>query len=184
LLSAQLIVQRREIMEKSRKTAGILASALAITSMFGLSAFADSRHQNESSRDRDDRGRYERDSRNDDRGRYERDSRNDDRGRYERDSRNDDRGRYERDSRNDDRDFVSGVVESVNRRRGVVLIRERHGRRSIAVEMIGRRGNRSGIDLGDLRRGDSVTFAGQWSRGGVFEAWRIDDVDTRGGRRR
>lgn len=93
-----------------------------------------------------------------------------------RDSRRDDR--YER--RRDDRDFLSGVVERVDYRRGVVLLRDRRGGRPIAVEMMRRRSR--GIDIEDLRRGDYVTFAGDWSRGGVFEAWRIEDVDS--GRRR
>lgn len=135
-------------MKKVTKTSAILASAVALTSMFGLSAFADSRHQNETRRDQQDRGRYERDSR-----------------------------------RNDDRDFLSGVVERVDRRRGVVLLRERRAGRPIAVEMVRRRGNREGVDVQDLRRGDHVTFVGDWSRGGVFEAWRIDNVDSRRGRR-
>ena len=139
-------------MKKSKKTSGILAIAIALTSLSSMSAFADSRHQNETWRDRGD---------------------GNDRGRYERDTR-----------RNDDRDSVSGVVERVDRRRGLVQLRQRRGGRAIAVAMVRRRNDRSGLGIEDLRRGDSVTFIGDWSRRGVFEARRIDDVDSRGGRRR
>lgn len=143
-------------MKKSKKTSGILASAFALTSMFGLSAFADSRHQDETWRHERDRGS---------------------------DSRRDDDRRDGR--RRDDRDFVSGVVERVDRHRGVVMLRERRGSRGVAVKMVRQRGHRAGVDIDDLRRGDAVTFVGDWSRGGVFEAWRIDSVDSRrGGRNR
>jgi len=142
-------------MKKSVRFAGILAGALAFTWLFGVSANADSRHQDESSW---------RESRDDDR-------RDDDR-----------RDGYRRDSRNDDRDFLSGRVERVDYRRNVVLLRGRNGR-TILVQMVGNR-HRRGVDLGDLRRGDYVTFVGDWSRRG-FQAWRIEDVDSgRRGRRR
>ena len=85
--------------------------------------------------------------------------------------------RYER---RDDRDFVGGVVERVDRRRGVVLLREARSRRTILVEM-NRRSR--GVDLEDLRRGDRATFVGDWTRNGVFTAWRIEDVDSRRNRR-
>lgn len=140
-------------MKKSLKFAGILAGALTFTSLFGMSAFADSRHRDESSW---------------------RDSRRNDR--Y--DDRNDRRG-----SRRDDRDFLSGTVQRVDYRRGVVVLNTRHSSRPVVVEMT-RRDTRGGLDLGDLRRGDRVTFVGDWSRGGVFTAWRIDEVDSRGGRNR
>ena len=130
-------------MKKSVRFAGILAGALAFTSLFGVSANADTRHQDESSW---------------------RQSRDDDR--YDRGDR--------RDSRRDDRDFLSGRVERVDHRRNVVLLRGQNGR-TIAVQMVRNRNHR-GIDVDDLRRGDYVTFVGDWSRGG-FQAWRIEDVD-------
>jgi hypothetical protein len=138
-------------MRKSRKFAAVLAGIVALTSVACVSAFADSRHRDETWRDdHRDRGRYERDSR-----------------------------------RRDDRDLVSGVVERVDRRLGVVVLRDPRGGRPIPVKMIARRGERAGVDLSDLRRGDRVTFVGDWGRGGVFEAWRIDSVDSRrGGRNR
>ena len=88
--------------------------------------------------------------------------------------------RYERrderrDDRRDDRDFLRGTVERVDRRRDVADIRDARSGRTVLVQMTGR--NR-GIDVEDLRRGDRVTFVGDWSRNGVFTAWRIDDVDS------
>jgi len=76
--------------------------------------------------------------------------------------------------------FVSGVVGRIDDRRGVAELRDGRSRQRITIVM--RRGddrrNRS-IDLNDLRRGDAVTFAGSWGRNGVFEAWRIDSVNSR-----
>ncbi|MEO8378869.1 MAG: hypothetical protein ABI779_04315 [Acidobacteriota bacterium] len=136
-------------MKKSKKTSAILAITLALSTLSGVSAFADSRHQNETWRDRND---------------------------------SNDRGRYERDTRSNDRDGVSGIVERVDRRRGLVSLRQRRGGRSITVEMVRRR-NERGLGVEDLRRGDTVSFIGDWSRRGVFQAWRIADVDRHGGRR-
>ena len=145
-------------MKKSVQFAGILAGALAFTSLFGMSANAETRHQDESSWRESQRG--------------------------DRNDRNDNRG-YGRDSRRDDRDLLTGYVERVDRRRGVVVVRTRNNSRGVVVEMARRNNNGSrGLDLGDLRRGDRVTFVGDWTRGGNFTAWRIDDVDSRGGRNR
>jgi hypothetical protein len=138
-------------MKKSVQFAGILAGALTFTSLFGLSANAETRHQDESSWRESQRG---------------------------------DRG-YGRDSRRDDRDLLTGYVERVDRRRGVAVVRTRNNSRGVIVQMVRRNNNGSrGLDLGDLRRGDRVTFVGDWSRGGNFTAWRIDDIDSRGGRDR
>ena len=148
-------------MKKSVKFAGILAAALTVTSLTGLSANAETRHQEESSwRESQHRG----------------DDRNDRRDRDDRYDRND--------RRNDDRDFVTGYVERVDRRRGVVVLRTRNNNRPVFVEMIRRNNSSRGLDLGDVRRGDRVTFVGDWSRNGTFTAWRIDDIDARGGRDR
>lgn len=139
-------------MKKSGKFSVMAAGALALTSMFGLSAFADARHQDESWRD------------------------------SRRDARND--SRYERRNDRDDRDTLRGSVERVDRRRDTVVVRDARSGRTVLVQMT-RRGNDRGIDVEDLRRGDQVTFAGDWSRNGVFTAWRIADVDSgrRGNRR-
>lgn len=147
-------------MKKSVQFAGILAAALTISSLTGLSANAETRHPEESSwRESQHRG----------------DDRND---RYDRDD------RYGRNDRGDDRDFVTGYVERVDRRRGVVVMRARNNNRTVFVEMVRRNQSSRGLDLGDLRRGDRVTFVGDWARNGTFTAWRIDDIDSRGGRDR
>ena len=132
-------------MRKSSSFAAILTGAVALTSLISLSAFADSRHQDETWRNAD---RYEES--------------------YDRHGRN---GR-----RYDDRDFLSGTVERLDRRRGVALVRVRDGR-AITGAMTRRGYNNGGVDFTDLRRGDFVTFAGDWSRQG-FTAWRIDSVDS------
>ena len=132
-------------MKKSGKFSVMAAGALTLASMFALSAFADSRHREESWRDSRRNDRYE---------------------------------------RRDDRDFLRGRVERVDRRRDVVLVRDARSGRTVLVEMA-RRNRGRGIDVEDLRRGDYVSFVGDWSRNGVFTAWRIDDVDSgrRGNRR-
>ena len=144
-------------MSKSKKFAAVLTGVMALTSLPGLSAFADSRHQDETWREQ--RGSDRRDERRDDR--------------------RDDR-RHGR--RNDDRDFLSGTIERLDRRRGIAVVRSTRSGRPVIVEMTRRAHNRAGVDFSDLRRGDYVTFVGDWSRSG-FTAWRIDSVDTRNGRR-
>ena len=94
----------------------------------------------------------------------------------------DDGGYYDRNNRrgggygNYDRDFVRGVVERVDYRRGTLLLRDERSNRRVTVVMAGGSRNRRGVDLDDLRRGDFVTFAGDWDRRGVFEAYRIENV--------
>lgn len=75
-------------------------------------------------------------------------------------------------------DYVRGVVERVDYRSGVLLLRDSSTRRTIEVDMRDTRRS-SRIDFGDLRRGDSVTLSGQWLRGGRFEADGIDSVNSR-----
>lgn len=152
-------------MKKSLKFAGILAAALTVTSLTALSANAETRPQDASAW-------------------REGQHRSDDR--YDRDGRYDDDRRRGRDSRRDDRDFLTGYVERIDHRRGAVVLRTRNSSRPVFVEMTGRshRNGSRGLDLGDLRRGDRVTFVGDWDRRGTFTAWRIDDIDSRGGRGR
>jgi hypothetical protein len=85
-------------------------------------------------------------------------------------------GGYDRGGYRDD--YVRGVVERVNVREGVLLLRDSSTRRTIEVDMRDTRRS-SRIDLGDLRRGDAVTLSGQWLRGGRFAAEEIESVDTR-----
>jgi len=84
----------------------------------------------------------------------------------------------DRGDRNNHDDFVRGTVERVDVRHGFAYLRDASSRRTIEVEM--RESHRSrGLDLGDLRRGDSVTFSGQWLRKGRFAADEIESVKTR-----
>jgi hypothetical protein len=89
------------------------------------------------------------------------------------DDRHDDRYGY-------DRGTVRGYVDRVDYRRA--NIRLRVDGRFITVDMDQRydRSNRR-VDVNDLRRGDYVEIAGRWSRGGLFEGYRIETV--RSGRR-
>jgi hypothetical protein len=75
-------------------------------------------------------------------------------------------------------DFVRGIVERVDYRSGVLLLRDASTRRTIEVDMRDTR-RTSRTDLGDLRRGDSVTLSGQWLRSGRFEADGIESVNSR-----
>jgi hypothetical protein len=90
-------------------------------------------------------------------------------------------GRSESRSSHRNEDRVRGVVERINLRSGVVLLRDVATRRTFEVNMRDTRRS-SGIDLRDLRRGDIVTLTGDWTRNG-FAAERIVSVDSRRGRR-
>jgi hypothetical protein len=85
-----------------------------------------------------------------------------------------------RNDRYDTRDTLRGVVESVDIFRGTAVVRDQYSGRRVAVRVTpsargrGQRGDR-GLDLEDIRRGDHVTFLGDWERG-YFEARRIDNV--------
>lgn len=81
-----------------------------------------------------------------------------------------------------DRGSVRGTVQRVDYRRNVLEVRDERSGRYVTVDMrsMERRGRRSrGIDAEDLRRGDYVELEGQWVRGNVFQAYRIDSVDSR-----
>jgi len=70
-------------------------------------------------------------------------------------------------------------VERVDHRRDLITVRDQNSGRFITVDAnrLDRRGRGLGAD--DLRRGDTITLAGTWTRGNVFEAYRIDSVNTR-----
>ena len=75
--------------------------------------------------------------------------------------------------------YVSGVVTAVDYRRNVMELRDGRSGRYVTVAMLrsdSRRNRR--IDLDDLRRGDRVTLAGEWARGNVFQAWRVESVTS------
>jgi hypothetical protein len=79
------------------------------------------------------------------------------------------------DERYDDRSYsrreLSGRVEDVDYRRGTFLVREDRSQHVVTVVMRGR-----DRFFDDLRRGDYVELDGSWNRG-VFEAYRIEDID-------
>jgi hypothetical protein len=79
--------------------------------------------------------------------------------------------------RNDDA-VIGGTIERLDHRRNTVVIREARSGRFVTVLVREDRGER-GLDHHDLRRGDSVRFAGEWNGNGRFEAYRIDGVRTR-----
>jgi hypothetical protein len=77
-----------------------------------------------------------------------------------------------------DQGLVRGVVDRVDYRTGALRLRDDATGRLIDVDMRSTaRGSR--VDLNDLRRGDAVTLSGEWLRGNVFSAYRIDSVNTR-----
>ena len=76
--------------------------------------------------------------------------------------------------------FISGVVRRVDYRRDVLEIRDERTGRHITVDARrAARRSRRGIDVSDLQRGDYVELEGAWVRRGVFQAYRIDSVDSR-----
>ena len=64
---------------------------------------------------------------------------------------------------------LRGVVESVDYRRGTVVVRDDISGSFVTAVMRGAR-------MGDLRPGDYVDFGGDWSRAGVFNAYQLYDV--------
>ncbi len=69
---------------------------------------------------------------------------------------------------------LRGVVESVDYRRGTLVMRDDLSGSFVTIVL---RGNDP--RLGDLRPGDSVDLSGAWNRSGVFDAYNV--VDIRGG---
>jgi hypothetical protein len=70
---------------------------------------------------------------------------------------------------------LSGIVESVNFRTGIVLIRDRASDRIVRVTM-----RDDDPRFGDLRIGDYVELSGDWTRIGTFEAYRVYNRDEAG----
>ena len=70
---------------------------------------------------------------------------------------------------------LTGVVESVDYRRGTVLIRDRASDRIVSVVMRG-----DDPRFGDFRIGDYVELSGDWTRIGTFEAYRVAFHDVAG----
>jgi hypothetical protein len=72
----------------------------------------------------------------------------------------------------DDHRFVRGVVERIDYRSGTIRLRDDASGRTITADV----NNRA---LRNLRRGDRVELTGQWNRGGVFNAERVESIRGR-----
>jgi hypothetical protein len=70
--------------------------------------------------------------------------------------------------------WLSGIVQSVDRRQNLIWVEEARSRRVIAVDV--RKADRrdSRYDADDIRRGDRITVRGDWRRDGRFEAESIE----------
>ncbi|HYH06333.1 MAG TPA: hypothetical protein VEK11_04650 [Thermoanaerobaculia bacterium] len=70
--------------------------------------------------------------------------------------------------------WLSGTVQSVDRRQGLVWVEEARSRRVIGVDV--RRADRNDhrYDADNIRRGDRITVRGDWRRDGRFEAESVD----------
>jgi len=70
---------------------------------------------------------------------------------------------------------LRGTVERVDLRRGLVVLRDERGGRYVTASLR-RSGYGRGLGIDDLRRGDRITLVGNWTRGDVFDADRIENV--------
>jgi hypothetical protein len=208
-----------------KRTRNLIAAAVALTTLVGTSAFAESRRQDVTWRDGSNRGSVDTNRGNDSNRSYRDNDRVTIQGRVSKFTRerdgyrvNLDRGGYSYwvpSSRLGGRNLsvginvnlggvfrggviyvddlgwpdrtvvvqgraVRGVVDRVDYRRGILEIRDESSGRRVTVDMV-RVDRRGRVGLDDLRRGDYVTISGDWSRGGIFEAYRVDNV--RSGRR-
>ena len=77
--------------------------------------------------------------------------------------------RWDRDDRT-----LRGVVQSVDRSRRLVWVREDRSGRVIAVDVRHADRNDRWDDIDDIRSGDRIVVSGDWRRDGRFEAERID----------
>lgn len=71
---------------------------------------------------------------------------------------------------------VGGVVESVDLRRGRLIVHDDVSNAFVTVEM-----RDAGRRLDDVRLGDYIELSGDWTRTGVFVAYRLDSLDPQGG---
>jgi hypothetical protein len=71
---------------------------------------------------------------------------------------------------------LRGQVESVDLRRGTLLVHDDVANRFVTVEM-----RDTGRRLDDIRLGDYIELSGDWTRTGVFIAHRLDSLDPQGG---
>ena len=73
----------------------------------------------------------------------------------------------------DDR-YLTGIVQSVDRRGEVLWVEVQRTGRIVAVDVRRVDRNSRRIDVDDLRRGDRITVRGDWQRNGRFEAERVE----------
>ncbi len=66
---------------------------------------------------------------------------------------------------------LRGLVESVDYRRGTLVLRDDISGSFVTTVLRGR-----DYRLGELREGDYVTLTGEWSRNGVFNAYNVADL--------
>jgi hypothetical protein len=214
------MTQSRE--DNMKRTRNLIAAAVALTTLVGTSAFAESRRQDGTSRDGSNRGSVDSDRRNDSNRSYRDNDRVTIQGRVSNFARERDGYRVYLDRGGDsywvpssrlggrnlsvginvslggvfrggmiyvddlgwpDRGYsdvvqdhtVRGVVDRVDDRRGILEVRDESSGRRVTVDMV-RADRRGRVGLDGLRRGDYVTISGGWSRGGIFEAYRVDNV--------
>ncbi len=70
---------------------------------------------------------------------------------------------------------LRGVVESVDERRGRLIVHDDVSGAFVTVVMRG-----DDRRLRDVRLGDVIDLSGDWTRTGVFEAHRVDAIDSQG----
>ncbi len=157
-------------MNNSKHLALKLAGLGSLALLLSTSAFADWRPQDQTFRG--DEGQPAVESHHDgDRDGYYRDD-----DRYDRDGDNWRRGGYDRDDAYR-QEFVRGIVERVEYRRGIAWMRDERSGRTIRLDL---RGDRRGrYDADDIHRGDFVELTGNWARGGVFFVNQIQDIHRR-----
>ncbi len=76
---------------------------------------------------------------------------------------------------------VRGVVDRIDFRRDTLVLREQSTGRFVIVDMRDSDRRYRSVDLDDLRRGDFLVLSGEWIRGNVFAASRVESVRSRGG---
>jgi hypothetical protein len=76
--------------------------------------------------------------------------------------------------------LIHGSIDRINRREETLWLRLDDGR-MVSVDMTrnDRHWNRNhGVDIGDLHRGDRVTFSGSWTRRDLFSVNHVESVRT------
>jgi hypothetical protein len=73
----------------------------------------------------------------------------------------------------DDR-YLTGIVQSVDRRGEVLWVEVQRTGRTVAVDVRRVDRNSRRFDVDDLRRGDRITVRGDWQKNGRFEAERVE----------